>query len=131
MRISDWSSDVCSADLAPARQPPLAAGAAGAVAAAPRRPDRLMATDRTARSPKGWARRDAITTTSWGTPPEHLPDPMADDVVLEMGWGRLIFGPTFSDPAGIEAALRDERLGRRELALSMRDPHTLLSPPPP
>src|SRR3546814_3916743 len=86
-----------------------------------------MATDRTARSPKGGARRDAITTTSWGTPPEHLTDPMADDVVLEMGWGRLIFGQTFSDHAGIEAALRDERLGRRDIALYMRDPHILVS----
>src|SRR3546814_8998958 len=73
MRISDWSSDVCSSDL------------------------------------------------------EHLTDPMADDVVLEMGWGRLIFGQTFSDHAGIETALRDERLGRRDIALYMRDPHILVS----
>src|SRR3546814_14527558 len=52
---------------------------------------------------------------------------MADDVVLEMGWGRLIFGQTFSDHAGIETALRDERLGRRDIALYMRDPHILVS----
>src|SRR3546814_17475879 len=119
MRISDWSSDVCSADLAPARQPPLAAGAAGAVAAAPRRPDRLMATDRTARSPKGWARRDAITPTSWGTPPEHLTDPKADDVVLEMGWGRPLYGHTFSYHPGLEAGLRDERPGPRDTPPTM------------
>src|SRR3546814_17636450 len=129
MRISDWSSDVCSADLAPARQPPLAAGAAGAVAAAPRRPDRLMATDRTARSPKGWARRDAITKTSWGTPPEHLPDPMAADVVLELGWGRLFFDQPFSHHPLIEPAVRRQRLDRPTPPPHHPPPHNLLTTP--
>ena len=30
--------------------------------------------------------------------PAFLVAAMADDVVLELGWGRLIFGQTFADP---------------------------------
>jgi GNAT-family acetyltransferase (TIGR03103 family) len=77
--------------------------------------------------PQGWGRTDAITTTPWSTPPEHLTDTMADDVLLDMGWGRLIFGQTFADHASIERVLRDEALGQRDIALYLRDPHILVS----
>ena len=86
-----------------------------------------MARERARRARQGWARRGAITTTPWDTPPEHLTDPMADDMVLEMGWGRLIFGQTFTDQGAIERVLRGETLGRRDIALYLRDPHILVS----
>lgn len=34
----------------------------------------------------GWDRHDAIPTTSWQQPPEHLVASMARDVVVDMGW---------------------------------------------
>ena len=40
---------------------------------------------------------------------QHLVDAMADDVVLELGWGRLIFGQTFADPEHLAEVLRGER----------------------
>jgi hypothetical protein len=44
---------------------------------------------------------EAVAPVRWGAdaPPTHLMDAMADDVELELGWGRLIFGQTFADPA--------------------------------
>ena len=41
---------------------------------------------------------EAITLGLHDASPQHLVDAMADDVVLELGWGRLIFGQTFADP---------------------------------
>jgi GNAT-family acetyltransferase (TIGR03103 family) len=87
----------------------------------PRR--RLRKTDR----PPGWSRQDAITRTSWDRAPEHLTRAMASDVVLDMGWGRLIFGQTFSDHESIEAVLADEQPGRRDIALYPHDPHVLVA----
>src|SRR3546814_4886114 len=57
----------------------------------------------------------------------RISDWSSDVCSSDLGWGRLIFGQTFSDHAGIETALRDERLGRRDIALYMRDPHILVS----
>ena len=44
---------------------------------------------------------EAVAPVRWGAdaPPTHLMDAMADDVELELGWGRLVFGQTFADPA--------------------------------
>ena len=47
--------------------------------------------------------------------------PMADDVVLELGWGRLIFGQTFADPGKLAEVLRSEAAGApRHLHLRAR-----------
>jgi len=86
-----------------------------------------MTPQRSGFRPHGWGRSDAITTRPWDTPPEHLLEPMRDDIVLEMGWGRLIFGQTFADQGSIERVLRDEALGCRDIALYLRDPHILVS----
>jgi GNAT-family acetyltransferase (TIGR03103 family) len=51
---------------------------------------------------------------------------MADDVVLDMGWGRLAFGHTFGDLRRIVDALRAEESGRRDICIYPRDPHVLV-----
>jgi GNAT-family acetyltransferase (TIGR03103 family) len=51
---------------------------------------------------------------------------MASDVVLDLGWGRLVFGQTFGDLRGIVDALRDEASGRRDICIYPRDPHVLV-----
>lgn len=78
----------------------------------------------------GWDRHDAISTTSWQQPPEHLVASMARDVVVDMGWGRVLFGQTFRSAASIVAHLRDEAEGTRDICLYARDPHVLVARAP-
>lgn len=78
----------------------------------------------------GWDRHDAISTTSWQEPPEHLVASMARDVVVDMGWGRVLFGQTFRSAAAIVSQLRDEAQGTRDICLYARDPHVLVARAP-
>jgi GNAT-family acetyltransferase (TIGR03103 family) len=78
----------------------------------------------------GWDRDDAISTTSWQEPPEHLVASMGRDAVVDMGWGRVLFGQTFRRAAAIVAQLRDEAEGRRDICLYARDPHVLVAMAP-
>lgn len=52
---------------------------------------------------------------------------MPSDVVIECGWGRLIFGHTFSDPNKLVSTIRAEEEDKRDIALYLRDPHVILS----
>ena len=55
----------------------------------------------------------------------------AADVVVDCGWGRLLFGQTFrSIPTELVDALRAEASGRRDIGLYLRDPHVLLAQAP-
>ncbi len=51
---------------------------------------------------------------------------MGADVVLDMGWGRLVFGQTFDDLEGIVAALRAEESGRRDICVYPWDAQVLV-----
>src|SRR5690349_4903332 len=51
---------------------------------------------------------------------------MGSDVVLDLGWGRLVFGQTFGDLRGIVDALRAEEAGERDICIYPRDPHVLV-----
>ncbi|MGY1828690.1 MULTISPECIES: N-acetylglutaminylglutamine synthetase [unclassified Blastococcus] len=68
----------------------------------------------------------AITSRSWKKPSEHQVKGMASDVVLDLGWGRLVFGQTFADLRGIVQALRAEETGERDICIYPRDPHVLV-----
>jgi GNAT-family acetyltransferase (TIGR03103 family) len=68
----------------------------------------------------------AITSRSWKEPSEHQLQGMQSDVVLDLGWGRLVFGQTFSDLGGIVDALRAEEAGERDICIYPRDPHVLV-----
>ena len=68
----------------------------------------------------------AITSTSWKQPSQHQTRGMGDDVVLDLGWGHLVFGQTFRDLRGIVDALRAEESGRRDICIYPRDPHVLV-----
>ncbi len=67
-----------------------------------------------------------ITNRSWKRPSQHQLRGIDPDVVLDMGWGRLVFGHTFGDLAGILEALRAEESGRRDICIYPRDPHVLV-----
>jgi GNAT-family acetyltransferase (TIGR03103 family) len=85
---------------------------------------------RRAPEPRGWDRADAISTTSWERPPSHLTEGMGREVVLEAGWGRLVFGQTFEDHERLRDVLRGEAGGRRDICLYLHDPHVLVATHP-
>ncbi|MGW8194441.1 MAG: N-acetylglutaminylglutamine synthetase [Desulforhopalus sp.] len=52
---------------------------------------------------------------------------MENEVVVDCGWGRLIFGQTFSSPKRLAEEICLEQKGRRDIAMYMRDPHVVIS----
>ena len=52
------------------------------------------------------------------------------DVVLELGWGRLVFGQTFADNDRIAEVMRGEASGRRDICMYLPDPHVLVAQNP-
>ena len=73
---------------------------------------------------------EAITLGLHDASPQHMVDAMADDVVVELGWGRLIFGQTFADPGKLAEVLRQEGPGRRDICIYAREPHVLVARAP-
>lgn len=48
-------------------------------------------------------------------------------VVQDLGWGRLVFGQTFGDPAEFGVALREEASGRRDIGMYLDAPHVFVA----
>ncbi|MFU8849613.1 N-acetylglutaminylglutamine synthetase [Micromonospora sp. SL1-18] len=48
-------------------------------------------------------------------------------VVLDCGWGRLVFGQTFTEQVDVADVLRSEAVGARDICIYLRDPHVLVS----
>ncbi|WP_432540854.1 N-acetylglutaminylglutamine synthetase [Kineococcus sp. SYSU DK002] len=71
-----------------------------------------------------------ISSRTWQRPPQWFTDDMNDDVVLDMGWGRLVFGQTFTDQSAIVDALRAEETGERDIAMYVREPQVLVGMAP-
>ncbi|HKJ64854.1 MAG TPA: hypothetical protein VJ969_05605, partial [Desulfopila sp.] len=64
----------------------------------------------------------------WGKPlTDDLRRDMLDEISVDCGWGRLIFGQTFSDAAKLARIIRGEEKGRRDIAMYIRDPHVVVS----
>ncbi|WP_222195761.1 N-acetylglutaminylglutamine synthetase [Modestobacter italicus] len=82
---------------------------------------RRLAGHRTRREP-----RAPLTSRSWQQPAAHELQDMDADVVLDMGWGRLVFGQTFTDLHRVVDALRAEESGRRDICIYPRDPQVLV-----
>ena len=65
-----------------------------------------------------------------GTPEQRRPETASTDasgVVLDCGWGRLVFGQTFDDQVHVADVLRSEAVGARDICIYLRDPHVLVS----
>ena len=64
----------------------------------------------------------------WGEP---LDTPgtqqMHENVAVDCGWGRLLFGQTFAHAKDLLNVLLDEQEGRRDVAIYIRDPQVLIS----
>ncbi|MDM4722539.1 N-acetylglutaminylglutamine synthetase [Micromonospora sp. WMMA1363] len=54
-------------------------------------------------------------------------DDRTDGVVLDCGWGRLVFGQTFADQSAVADVLRSEAAGARDICIYLWDPHVLVS----
>ncbi len=72
----------------------------------------------------------SLTSRSWHEPSAHEIEGMGTDVVLDLGWGQLVFGQTFRDLRGIVDALRGEETGRRDICVYPRDPQVLVGMAP-
>jgi GNAT-family acetyltransferase (TIGR03103 family) len=73
---------------------------------------------------------EAITLGLHDNPPAHLIEAMSSNVVLDLGWGRLIFGQTFADPDELAAVLRRERPGRRDICMYTPEAHVVVARSP-
>lgn len=66
---------------------------------------------------------------SWGDAPQE--DEITEkNIVIECGWGRLLFAHTFEKNRDIANVLSDEKTGYRDLAIYLRDPHVVVAKAP-
>ncbi len=71
-----------------------------------------------------------MTGTPWRPPSQHQLRGMDSEAVLDLGWGRLVFGQTFPDPQRLVEVLREEAEGRRDVCIYPRDPQVLVAMAP-
>jgi GNAT-family acetyltransferase (TIGR03103 family) len=69
-------------------------------------------------------------STRWHRLSSDLPEGVRPDVVLECGWGRIVFGQTFTSAERLRAALRGEESGQRDICIYPREPHVLVAQAP-
>ncbi|MFE9959781.1 N-acetylglutaminylglutamine synthetase [Micromonospora sp. NPDC005299] len=62
-----------------------------------------------------------------GTPEPRRQPADGSGVVLDCGWGRLVFGQTFAEQVEVADVLRSEAVGARDICIYLRDPHVLVS----
>lgn len=55
---------------------------------------------------------------------------LEQNAVVDCGWGRLIFGHTYLDPAKLASEICDEPADKRNIAIYIRDPHVVLASAP-
>ncbi len=75
-------------------------------------------------------RSHALTVQNWKHPKGHVSRDLQSDVALDCGWGRLIFAHTFRDNRSLAETLLDEKHGKRDIAIYLRDPHVVISMAP-
>jgi GNAT-family acetyltransferase (TIGR03103 family) len=71
-------------------------------------------------------RSRAPSLKNWDRQPraDHAID---EPAIVDCGWGRLLFGQTFTDPRILAETLQQEHRGMRDVALYLSDPHVVLS----
>ncbi len=66
----------------------------------------------------------------WHRISSELPEDVTPDVVLECGWGRILFGQTFTSHEVLSSLLRGEESGQRDICVYPREPHVLVAQAP-
>ena len=88
-----------------------------------------MGTERTAFQPDDLTEMASLKHS--GSLPERAGvTELPHNVVVDCGWGRLLFGQTFGSADHPVKALQDEHKDQRDLAFYVREPHVLLSRAP-
>jgi GNAT-family acetyltransferase (TIGR03103 family) len=72
-------------------------------------------------------RHSGPSLRNWQKPAGPDSAQMIPNAVVDMGWGRLIFGHTFQTSEAIASAIRSEEKNKRDIAFYLRDPHVVLS----
>lgn len=67
------------------------------------------------------------TLRYWQAPKGPKAKTIKANAVINCGWGRLIFGHTFSDNRKLAEVIAKEEPSRRDMAFYIRDPHVVLS----
>jgi len=65
-----------------------------------------------------------------GTVEDNRKQDVTPSASINCGWGRLIFGNTFSEPKDLARALAAEGPDRRDIAFYVNDPHVVLAEAP-
>ncbi len=76
------------------------------------------------------AAMDDLARTAWGDVPPTVAEERDENVTLDCGWGRLVFGQTFPDAGSIANSLRAEEPGSRDICLYASDPHVVVGQAP-
>jgi len=72
-------------------------------------------------------RRSGPSIVNWQKPREVDAEAMRSDAWIDVGWGRLIFGHTYTSNEKLVEDLLAEGQGQRDIAIYLRDPHVVLS----
>ncbi len=74
-------------------------------------------------------RDNAPTVSAYKRTARHTEDgeDAPQNVTMDCGWGRLIFGHTFQDNSELAAEIKGETESRRDIAIYIGDPHVVLS----
>jgi GNAT-family acetyltransferase (TIGR03103 family) len=83
-----------------------------------------MSTQRTRTNEHRRERDLSPSLQSWKGPSR---DQVKTNVVVDCGWGRLLFGHTFESNPVVAQTLCEEREGKRDIAMYLGDPHVVLS----
>ena len=68
---------------------------------------------------------------NWGEPPEPTADHAVEkDIGIDCGWGRLLFGQTFTSAKTLAETIQEEGPNRRDVAFYVREPHVVLATAP-
>jgi GNAT-family acetyltransferase (TIGR03103 family) len=88
------------------------------------------ALDREERLRRRLERARAPTLSGWDK--KQIPEQQLTkkNITVNCGWGRLIFGQTFSDTRQLAEVLGRERPGRRDITMYLRDPHVVIAQNP-
>ena len=73
------------------------------------------------------ARMTSLSVKSWHSATGFDTRRMRENAVVNMGWGRILFGHTFPTNTALFDVLDQEGAGQRDIAFYLRDPHVLLA----
>jgi len=68
-----------------------------------------------------------LFSTRWHRAASDLPEGIRPRVILDCGWGRVVFGQTFTSHEELRSALRAEETGHRDICIYPREPHVLVA----